>query len=249
MKIISKFQDYYDIGLAYGVDEKLRFERKTVELSNTIKTRSSIKIVYRKQSQYYRAICHFDMVLFCNNAYPLIHIIIEKINKKDKKFIYVSVADEYCYSVQEADEVVANYYKPIKEIKDAYTKIGYCYWWGDTLDTYIAEHFSMKTSKYEGLLKQHKVPYMYKKSKYRLDAKGVEYIDKSMILLPQLKQYKFAKVVPPMQAFQEISMFLGQLDLAEDNIVTITDKYLAQGKGFDCYSFKKIPSKNKVKKC
>ncbi len=41
-----------------------------------------------------------------------------------------------------------------------------------------------------------------------------------------------------MQAFQEISMYLGQLDLTEDNTVQIEDKYLAQGKGFDCYSFK-----------
>lgn len=249
MKIISKFQDYYDIGVAYGVDEKLRFERETIELKSEIKTRSTIKIVYRKQTQNYRAICHFDVVLFCNNIYPLVHIIIDKIDKKDKKFIYATVANEYCYSMQEIDEVIANYYKPIKEIKDAYTKIGYCYWWGDTLDAYIGEHFKVKPSKYMELLKQHKVPYLYKKSRYRLDEKGVGHIDKSMILLPQLKQYKFAKAVSPMQAFQEISMFLGQLDLAEDNVVTIEDKYLAQGKGFDCYSFKKMPSKRKVKSC
>ena len=30
MKIISQFSDYYDIGLAYGIDEKLRFERDKI---------------------------------------------------------------------------------------------------------------------------------------------------------------------------------------------------------------------------
>jgi len=29
MKIVSKFPDYYDVGLSYGIDEKLRFERST----------------------------------------------------------------------------------------------------------------------------------------------------------------------------------------------------------------------------
>jgi len=52
-----------------------------------------------------------------------------------------------------------------------------------------------------------------------------------------------------MQAFQEISMYFGQLNLAENTIVQIDDKYLAQGKGYDCYSFKRMPSKRRVKRC
>jgi hypothetical protein len=52
-----------------------------------------------------------------------------------------------------------------------------------------------------------------------------------------------------MAAFQEISMFLGSLNLGEDKTVQIEDKYLAQEKGFDCHSFRKSPSKRKQKKC
>jgi len=52
-----------------------------------------------------------------------------------------------------------------------------------------------------------------------------------------------------MQAFQEISMYLGQLNLAENTIVQIDDKYLAQRKGYDCYSFRKMPTKGGALKC
>ena len=84
---------------------------------------------------------------------------------------------------------------------------------------------------------------------YCIEENEHTFIKEKITLLPQLKQYKFAKVVPPMQAFQEISMYLGKINSVEDNTVTIDDKYLAQGKGFDCYSFKKMPSKKKIKDC
>ena len=35
----------------------------------------------------------------------------------------------------------------------------------------------------------------------------------------------------------------------EKKLIDLEDKYLAQGKGFDCYSFKKMPGKRKVKSC
>jgi len=251
MKIISKFQDYYDIGIAYGVDEKLRFNRKTMDTDTTVEElRCVTRIVYRKQEQYYRILCHFNVMLFCGKAYPLVHIKVESITKKDKKFFYKLVDEAYCYSLETLDNYIKQYYRPIDEINDAYEELGYSYYYVSTFKKYVQGHFDKKYDKYIKLFDLYKMPYFYVESRYDLKEKYNRWcISTDTILLPQLKQYKFAKAVQPMQAFQEISMYLGKLNAVEDNTVTIEDKYLAQGKGFDCYSFKKMPSKRKEKRC
>ncbi|MCF6245273.1 MAG: hypothetical protein L3J43_09580 [Sulfurovum sp.] len=250
MKIISKFQDYYDIGIAYGVDEKLRFERVTMDASTKVdELRSVTKIVYKKQSQYYRILCHFNVMLFCGKAYPLVYIKVESISKVNKKFTYKLIDENYCYSEGEVDTYVSGYYKPLSEIKDEYERMGYCNWDNNDFKRYVQKHFTQDFKKTLTLFMLYKKPYFYIESKYWKNEKDVECIGTDTTLLPQLKAYKFTKAVPPMQAFQEISMYLGKLDLAEDNTVTIEDKYLAQAKGFDCYSFKKMPRKKKVKSC
>lgn len=250
MKIISKFNDYYDIGIAYGVDEKLRFERITINASTTInELRSATKIVYKKQSQYYRIICYFNVMLFCGKAYPLVYIQIESITKKNKNFIYKLIDDEYCYSAETLDLYISQYDKPIAQINTNYEKLGHSYWHRGNFEMYIRGHFEKEYDAYIALFKFYKKPYFYVESRYDKNKAGIDCISTNIILLPQLKKYKFAKIVPPMQAFQEISMYLGTLDLAEDRTVCIEDKYLAQGKGFDCYSFKKLPSKKTIKKC
>ena len=250
MKIISKFQDYYDIGIAYGVDEKLRFARETAEVKTVgDKLRAITKIVYKKQGQYYRILCHYNVILFCGNAYPFVYVKVEAIHKRDKKFFYTNIDEEYCYSVEALDKYLAQYDRPIAEIKNEYEKVGSYYWHVDDFKKYVQGHFDKSYSEYIALFDTYKVPYFSIETKYTSDKKQNEGKVTRTLLLAKLKQYKFAKVVPPMQAFQEISMYLGQLDLAEDNTVQIEDKYLAQGKGFDCYSFKKMPSKRREKKC
>ncbi len=174
----------------------------------------------------------------------------ESITKKDKKYIYKIVDEDYCYDYKGIDLFMERHYKSIKMIGEDFDKLGY-EWWGMTsFYGYVTRHFEQDYTLYFKLFMKYKMPYLYIEATYKKDVKRNEWIiGTETTLLPQLKQYKFAKAVPPMQAFQEISMYLGQLDLAEDNTVTIADKYLAQGKGFDCYSFKKMPSKRKVKRC
>ena len=249
MKIISKFQDYYDIGIAYGVDEKLRFDRVTMETNTTIdELRSATKIIYRVQEQYYRILCHFNVILFCGKAYPLVYVKRESITRKDKKLFYKLIDEEYCYSIEALDSYITHYHHPIAEIKEEYEKLGHCYWYVGNFKKYVEGHFNKRYDTHVSLFELYKKPYFYVESRYYKNDKEIDCIATDTILLPQLKQYKFAKAVPPMQAFQEISMYLGQLDLAEDNTVTIEGKYLAQAKGFDCYSFKKMPTKMKGRK-
>jgi len=61
---------------------------------------------------------------------------------------------------------------------------------------------------------------------------------------PLLKDYKFYKIFDAIQAFQEISMFLGGvLGNKEKEIVNVADKYKIAQHGFDKWSFRKEPEK------
>jgi hypothetical protein len=60
---------------------------------------------------------------------------------------------------------------------------------------------------------------------------------------PKLADVQFFKQLDAWQAFQEISMFLGNLAAPERNTVAIADKYRVAQHGFDEYSFRKPPSK------
>lgn len=248
MKIISKFQDYYDIGIAYGVDEKLRFERRHKEVETSACTKDAAIINYRKSSLNYKIILYFELMIFCGTVYPYVRVVHKQVYKKNKKLYTKEEEQDFFYDVEEVNTFFIKNYKALNEIR--YSQSYYNYGWrNETLKDRVKEFFTGSYNQVLMLFEQYKVPYFNIRQSYVIDENEYKRIHYTCMLLPQLKAYKFVKAVPPMQAFQEISMFLGQLDLAEDNTVTIEDKYLAQGKGFDCYSFKKMPSKKKVKSC
>lgn len=77
------------------------------------------------------------------------------------------------------------------------------------------------------------------------------YHDRNKIIhYPNLKEYEFYKVMPPVEAFQKIQAYLTN-DLAREKqmpIPPITNKTKAEIHGFDKYSFRKDPSTKKRKK-
>lgn len=60
-----------------------------------------------------------------------------------------------------------------------------------------------------------------------------------LVVNPILKPYDFAKVVPPEQAWQELSMFFGTVVMPEKHTVQISDKDRHQQHGFDKHSFRR----------
>jgi hypothetical protein len=56
---------------------------------------------------------------------------------------------------------------------------------------------------------------------------------------PILKTFDFAKIVPPEQAWQELSMFFGTVVMPEKNTIQISDKDRHQQHGFDKHSFRR----------
>ena len=248
MKIISKFQDYYDIGLAYGVDEKLRFERVTeVVTDKSIYGGAYIRHRYQRDNIQYRATFYYNHIGFCGKIYPFIHIHIEKIIKSQKVFQYTDKENLYIYDIEDFEEKLLLYVVPSEEIILSKTWVGNHFKRKNIVDL-VKKFLQSDNQELKKLFSTYKQAYFVREDECIM-REGNIFISEKTTLLPQLKQYKFAKVVPPMQAFQEISMYIGEINNVEDNTITIDDKYLAQGKGFDCYSFKKMPSQRKVKDC
>lgn len=67
-----------------------------------------------------------------------------------------------------------------------------------------------------------------------------------LIKNPILKDFEFGKLVDPYTAVQEIEMYLGRLATNNTPPMPVgSDKVIAESKGFDKYSFRKLPTKKK----
>ena len=233
MKIISNFSDYYDVGLAYGIDEKIRFERKTEKISD--KGESSYSLRFKKDDKKYILLIRHNCIFFCEKAYPFVEAIVFEEIMKNKEAFYKEEKKIISYFRAEIINFIEKTLnKHINELKNYYFVQSLH---NDKKDKRFNEIWFGNDDKIEDS------PYHCKVFE------GLPYQERLITYnLPLLKKYKFTQVMPPLEAFQKISMYLGALN-KEKEVVQIKDKYLAQGKGFDCYSFKKMPSKKKAKKC
>jgi len=234
MKIISKFSDYYDVGLSYGIDEKLRFVRETKKLKEREGTVYSFE--FKKGSENCLLTIHKNIIGFCGDIYPFVQIILYEVTKKDKKPVYKEKLTLISYKKEELFEFIEHEYMSFDEIEKKYK---YNYSIGR-----IKKVLELNFTREMKFDERYKVPY------YCIINEGLP-SDKKHIsyTLPLLKKYHFSKVLAPLEAFQKLTMYLGAVNLKENELVNIEDKYLAQGKGFDCYSFRKMPSKRRLKRC
>ncbi|HHD78572.1 MAG TPA: hypothetical protein ENK98_02865 [Epsilonproteobacteria bacterium] len=247
MKIISKFQDYYDIGIAYGVDEKLRFERVTKVKEESCGWGEPWSHYIFKNQQWYRVWFFFDIIGFCGDIYPLVHVVIEQNKGTNKAPNYVSVEEQYFYDVSTFESYIKEQVDPKGQIVQESNNYGYSYRRKLNIIAEVEAYFKKDYRKKKMLFSTYDAHYFIEESSVCMKKKYVQTSVQTTIY-PQLKKYKFAKVLAPMEAFQKLSMYLGAKN-SEKEIVQIDDKYLAEGKGFDCHSFKKLPSKRKVKRC
>ncbi len=85
MRIFSKFHDYYDIGLAYGQDEKLIYERKRIELTKKIPQLKTSYYelddvdLFHKFKEVNRRYIYY--IGFCGEIYRFLETTFQDINK------------------------------------------------------------------------------------------------------------------------------------------------------------------------
>lgn len=228
MLIVSKFYDYYDTAATYGVDKTIVYNRKQGDFTYTYEkgsghaqpNRWEKHQPWRLRLKNYKDLPDYIdsfIIGFCGKFYPL--YVFQ--NGAEREFIY------------NKDEVLSKL-KDLDLLSD--------YGWDRNRNllshSYIEAFFDEKKLNYLlPLFMEHKTPiFMLKDTRMGC----------LLSLSPALKDYKFGKVMPAPQCFQEIQNYIsGVLGTGERDIVDISNEMQAAKKGYDKWSFRTMPGDSK----
>jgi len=262
MKIFSKFNDYYDSAMAYGVDDHVHWVRKTTETELPLPTPHYTKTeigppadpffdspIYTEapnnNHSWYRGDGHrtfpnYSLYFagFCGKIYPYYEF-----------WWYGPGSVKVVRTAFSADDIVSvlNEYDDSRKATEKFqTKTKNKGWnkgWFRTSFRYKeADNYFTKWS---GTDSQFDMFVRFKTPIFTL----TDYNRGRSITLtvnPVLKDIGFQRIVDPFTAYQEIEMFLsGILGMNDPETVDIEDKYMISQKGFDDMSFKKYPTKKR----
>lgn len=222
MLIISKFRDYYDTAIAFGVDKTIVYERQQEEHGRRGLLRYNNRHgQYEVRSNKYIYTYQRHIIGFTGNLYPVLEI------TKHKKWGTIKgeeVGTKFFYSDADLEAHLNN--------EGVEQKIS---WWGGfnlpfgRINT--KTFFSTNTwSKHKDIFMEYKTP-------------AFLLSNEKLILNPVLKDYKFAKIKDPFTAFQDIMQYIsGVLGIGEPNMIDISNDDMRDKKGFNDWSFKTHPS-------
>lgn len=239
MYIISKKseKDYYDgVAGTAGIDKTIVYDRHIMEVEkkDVPKIFKSRSYIYSKdiespisklgllttKKEYYNLYPHITtfIVGFCGKLYPG-----WKMYSEGKKLPYGG--KELITTITYDDKEVGKYITPR--------------FWNGQFDDNVEY-----TRKYDpiDIFRLFNTPlfvYDYDYNRTELEPWAQ---DAKFLINPLLKEYEFYKVFDAVQAFQEISMFIGGvLGNKEKEIINVADKYKITQHGFDKWSFRKEP--------
>ncbi len=231
MRIISSFHDYYDCIQGTGQDQTLLYLREKEEVRGWYGP-----IVRRGLSGRSTGYTFAEYIIgFCGRIYPLVTALDTKEQQKALREDPKADCRVFCYNLEDIEKFVENHCDK-KEKEKFYAKSYSGYGIGirhrDLKECLLAAEQSKDSYR----------PYFEKKRSpiFACRASGYQrYTEWNA----SLKEYHFQKVFDPFTAFQEISMFLGGLAMPEKTIPDVSDKVMAEIKGFNKWSFRKEPSK------
>jgi len=240
MYIISKNKDYYDgvVGTV-GIDKTIVYERNTIEIQeqkemlkefipdksagwNDRRNNHFLNISYmRINSKKYEDV-HFFLVGFCGKLYL------------GWKFEYHIIGWEDGIEIKIPKTDIIYGFENAKE----HLKSGY---WRDTTQEDI--DYVLKYDSINMFRNVNSPVFIYDS---HISNTYLRRNESTLIINPILKDYEFYKVIDAFTAFQEIQMFIaGVLGIGEKEIIEVDDKYKIPQHGFDKWSFRKEPTKNK----
>ena len=221
MLIVSKFHDYYDTAIAYGIDKKTVYNRKT----DTFELKRESFISSRDRDFWSKGVCytpHAYIIGFAGELYPLVTF---STNGGDTKYFYraselFSFLESINYDLRKSDWRYSPFIRSIDGINSFFKK--------------------ENTQDFASFFRKYNAPTFI--------IEGIGYWQERVIVNPMLKEYSFQKVKDPFTAFQDIYLYIsGVLGNEMEKITEISDKYKIKQHGFFEYSFKKLPSKKKGK--
>jgi len=227
MQIISDFHDYYDIGMQNGIDPQLpyrRFRREEVVEFPLDGDRWSfgwrIQGFDPKHWEY-----HFFYLGFAGKVWSCLECFDNPI-ERNFCFDPTLIDDSYFIEISKQYGRTWNGRKPTRE-KDVQRST-------KAMKELVFECFEFKNApELLNLFEQFKTAIFV----YKLGSKTI-------IIDERLNLYHFQKVLPPMEAFQELAMYVGdRLTKPVIEEPPISDKIKAEIYGFDKHSFRKGKTK------
>jgi hypothetical protein len=223
MFIISDFHDYYDVGMQNGIDKQLPYRRFQQEVCVTVQEPKNNWMWSRYRRERYK--WSFYVIGFAGKVYPAIHY-----------FLGADSEPTFCYDYDQLDDPFYDYYvdaynyyywKPnsTKKLEGKYRREAF-----KVIKKYFNDIFTTYKDRWLGLFEQYQTAIFIGN-----DLKGG-----IVTLNGNLSQYRFQKVLPPMQAYQELSMYVGSyLTKPVIEEPPISDAVKAEIHGFDKFSFRK----------
>lgn len=214
MKIISKFHDYYDIGLGLSHDVSIKYVREPREIEiasiNRLSSKEDLETykLYKKLPNFHSSRWFTGVIGFCGKFYPFV----QPMFRSEKILLY---------SLKEID----NYQKDT--LKAAQLNI----WKGGYSERRFFERMFESYRAFNDL-----EAFIVNRSPIVVFTTR----DKSKAVWDdRLRDYCFEKIIHPYEAFQEIEMFLSNLAAPEKPAPPQSDAQKVQSHGFDKMSFRK----------
>lgn len=215
MRLIKKFQDYYDSAVGYSIDPNIVYvrESKFIPLDRNEWQETFSKLVghYRGSTDWNIT---YHIIGFCGVLYPLVHV-------------------EF------------SYYKPRAVIETTEEHIFYTFgdykaWRQDGDSKWASREVQEFFEQFSGKRMDEKfVELEAPVFVVQRDPDDTSYQRELGILTnPCLKDWNFFRIKDAYTAFQEISMYLGNQLVQEKKVDEIADKYRIAGHGFDKQSFR-----------
>ncbi len=238
MRIISKFHDYYDVVQSQGQDRSLVFVREQQEYPQSHRERGCpaefAKLVAdfadqvpsplelrKSSSTHSRVHVSPGIVLFAGRLHPFAEVSLtlkNSLSAEPPRFIYdfqelVALLAEHNYDLLEKD------------------RSRYSYWRGT--QAWSWEQFFGQSGSDKWLDQAITNRWAVLSWERHMDLLKVQ---------PRLADLQFYRKLDAWQAYQELSMFFGNLAAPERVPVVIEDKYRIAQHGFDQWSFRKPPA-------
>lgn len=235
MLIISKNKDYYDgvVG-SMGVDKTIVYERNTTEINDIKKFPKPFDNKKRKWSDV-------------NHFYELPFFKLKSDTKYEYRSpfiigfcgkLYVGIKFYYKVRIHNSMEIYDYQYDTFYDLINIKKYVEENHWNNVFNDTYnyINDYDPIE------IHREIKSPIFI----FDFNVGKQSRINEKFIINPILKDYEFYKIFDTFTAFQEIQMFVsGVLGTNEKETIEVDDKYKIGQHGFDKWSFRKEPTKNK----
>ena len=237
MLIISKFHDYYDSVLTWGIDKTVVYKREEIEVNLTP---VALSYDWQKERPYpYHQSAWRDYTYLSYEASPILVGVGGKVYagyrieyRQYNKYSYCSsTVTRYVYSMDDLKSVLKNFdEKALTHFEEGKQEkhSKHLKWCEENVEKFFAEDHT--TAQYN-VFTNYGVPIFY----MTFPVRGAD----TLTLNKCLKDVTLIRRLDPYTAFQDITMFIsGVLGVGEPNTVEISNEEKAKKHGFNKQSFR-----------